>query len=53
METAIELHQVAKVLSPFPPLPMRFPATHPAPQPLRQHPASQRLLAHFQPILIR
>jgi hypothetical protein len=53
METAIQLHQVAKVLPPFSALPVRFPSAHAAPQPLRQHPTSQRLLPHFQPILIR
>ena len=53
METAIQLHQVAKVLPPLPALPVCFPSAHAAPQPLRQHPASQRLLPHFQPILIR
>jgi hypothetical protein len=35
METAIHLHQVAKVLPPFPALPVRFPSSHAAPQPLR------------------
>jgi hypothetical protein len=32
---------------------VRFPSSHAAPQSLRQHPASQRFLTHFQPILIR
>src|SRR5208283_1093571 len=53
METAIQLHQVAKVFPPLPAFPVCFPSAHAAPQPLRQHPASQRLLPHFQPILIR
>src|SRR5260370_10948392 len=53
METAIQLHQVAIVFPPLPALPVRFASAHAAPQPLRQHPASQRLLPHFQPILIR
>jgi hypothetical protein len=49
-ETAIQLYQVAKVLPPFPAISLRFPPAHPAPQPLRQHPVSQRLPL-FQPIL--
>jgi hypothetical protein len=53
METAIQLHQVAKVLPPFPALAVRFPSSNAAPQPFRQHPTPLRLLAHFQPILIR
>src|SRR5260370_6944532 len=53
METAIQLHQVAIVFPPLPALPVRFASAHAAPQPLRQHPASRRLLPHFQPILIR
>src|SRR5882724_7267432 len=35
METPIHLHQVAKVLPPFPALAVRFPSSHAAPQPLR------------------
>jgi len=33
METAIQLHQVTKVLPPFPALAVRFPSSHAAPQP--------------------
>jgi len=35
MEAPIHLHQVAKVLPPFPAFPMRFPSSHAAPQTLR------------------
>ena len=51
METAIQLHQVAKVLPPLSALPVCLPSPFAVPQSLRQHPASQRLLAHFLPIL--
>ena len=44
METPIQLHQLAEVRLPLPPLPIRRPLSAPTPQPRRQHPAPQRFV---------
>ena len=53
MKTAIELHQLAEVRHACATTPMRTALARATPQPLRQHPAPQRLVIDAEPVLAR
>src|ERR1017187_4554614 len=52
VEAAVQLHQFPEVLLPFSPPPVCSRFSLPAPQPLRQHPSTQRLRRDLDPVLL-